>query len=205
VSPLHQISLSLCAPQPGGPRCLHGPMYQPPIFPLSHSPPRGARLSAPHGFSPISLSLCTTARWTPVPSRSHVLATRFSSLSLTSAWGPAVSPSRLFPNLSPCASSVPATSCRHRFQPPHHDRNLRTGCLRPSHPSLAAGLPLELVAHRRHVRAAYASGRCDRQLCHTAAMPGARRYAPTHATWATCRLSHLGIVGLLLPVPSTCT
>jgi hypothetical protein len=47
-------ALSLCAPLLGGPRRLHGPMCQPPVFPLSHSPPRGARPSTPHGFSPIS-------------------------------------------------------------------------------------------------------------------------------------------------------
>jgi hypothetical protein len=30
-------------------------------------------------------------------------------LSLTSVWGPSASPSRLFPNLSPCAFSTPAS------------------------------------------------------------------------------------------------
>jgi hypothetical protein len=65
ASPLRR--LSLCAPLPCGPRRLHGPMCQSPVFPLSHSPLRGTWPSAPHGFPPIS-PLCA----------SSVLATRAS-------------------------------------------------------------------------------------------------------------------------------
>jgi hypothetical protein len=53
----------------------------------------------------LSLSMCATARWTLAPSQSHVSAACFSSLPLTSAWGLAVSPSRLFPNLSQSATA----------------------------------------------------------------------------------------------------
>jgi hypothetical protein len=129
-------SLSLYAPLPGGPRRLHGPMCQPPVF---------------------SLSL---------------------SLSLAATWGPAISPSRLIPNLFPCASSVTATGAN---SGPRHAKDLRSGRIGPPHPSLAAELPLELVARRRHVMAACTAGRCDCQLCHAAAMAGTRCYAPIRA------------------------
>jgi hypothetical protein len=84
----------------------------------------------------------------------------------------------------PCL--VPLTGRRRRFWPPRHTKNLRTGHLGPPHPSLTARLPLELVARRHHVMAAYAVGRCSRQLCHAATMLGAHRYAPTHAARAAC-------------------
>jgi hypothetical protein len=127
----------------------------------------------------LSLSLCATARWTPAPSRSHVSTARFSSLSLSlshslaTTWGPADSPSRLFPNLFPCASSIPAASAD---SSPRHAKDLRSGRLRPPHPSPLPGPPFEgtrrsPLCHRRSLLLC----RCRRCVTDVVAMPEAHR------------------------------
>jgi hypothetical protein len=143
--------------------------------------------------SALSLSLCTTARWALRAVAAHRSAS-------TSLCGRACT--------SREKSPIPRARALFRppalIPPPRRTKNLWTGHLGPPHPSLAAGLPFELVARRCHVMAACAAGRCDHQICHATVMPSARRYVPTRAAWATCRLPHLGIVGLPLPLNAKC-
>jgi hypothetical protein len=146
-----------------------------------------------HKPAPPTLSLCTTARWAPRAIAAHRSAS-------TSLCGWVRTSGEKIPN-PPRPCPVPATSHQRRFRPSRRTKNLWMGHLGLPHPSLAAGLPFELVAHRRHAMATCAAGRCDRQLCHATAMPNAHRYTPTHTAWAACRLPRLGIVGLPLPLP----
>jgi hypothetical protein len=104
MNPLHQISLSLCAPLPGGPR--------EPLWPTGRLPPLFVVGPACHAKN-------------PQPPR-------------------------------PCP--VSATGCRRRFWPPRCTKNLQTGRLGLPHPSLATGLPLELIARHRHAMAACVAG-----------------------------------------------
>jgi hypothetical protein len=72
----------------------------------------------------------------------------------------------------------------------------------PRHPSLTAGLPLELVVRRRHVMAACAAGlRPSVVPCRRDAQRPSLRANPR----STGRLPRLGIVGLPLPLPSART
>jgi hypothetical protein len=93
--------------------------------------------------------------------------------SLAATWGPADSPSRLFPNLFPCASSIPAANAD---SSPHHAKDLRSGRLRPPHPSPLPWPPFEgmrrsPLCHRRSLLLC----RCRRCVTDAAAMPGAHR------------------------------